>query len=61
MVAALAGEIALVLEFDGGECAEEEIAGVDQDGGAARGDAALLEDERKVPEQGVDVRRRFVC
>jgi hypothetical protein len=43
------------LLFDGGEGAEEEAVDVGEDGGAARGDAALLEGEGEVPEMGVDV------
>jgi hypothetical protein len=44
-----------MLEFDGGECAEEEIAGVDQDGGAARGDAVLRDEGEKFGDEFIDV------
>jgi hypothetical protein len=43
------------LFFDGGEGAEEEAVDVGQDGGATRGDAALLEGEGEIPEMGMDV------
>jgi hypothetical protein len=42
-----------------GEGAEEEAGDVGKDGGAARGDAALLESEGEVPEVGVEVGRGF--
>jgi hypothetical protein len=48
------------LFVDSGEGAEEEAVDVGEDGGAARGDAALLEDEGEVPEVGVDVGGRFI-
>jgi len=54
-VAALVGEFPLVLELDGGECAEEEIAGVDQDGGAARGDAVLRDEGEEFGDEFVDI------
>jgi hypothetical protein len=54
-VVALVGEFALALEFDGGECAEEEIAGVDQDAGAARGDAIFREQDDEPGDEFIDV------
>ena len=45
---------------EGGKGAEEEAVDVGEDGGATRGDAALLEEEREVPEKGVDVRGGFL-
>ena len=43
-----------------GEGAEQQAVDVGQDGGAAWGDAALLEGEGKVPEVGVDVGGGFL-
>ncbi len=41
--------------FDGGQSPEQEAVDVGEGGGAAGGDAALLEGEREVPEKSVDV------
>ncbi len=44
----------------GGEGAEQEAVDVGEDGGAARGDAALLEGEGEIPEVGVYVGGGFL-
>jgi hypothetical protein len=58
------GEIIVVLDafrmllaLDGGECAEEEIACVGQDGGAAGRDAVLREEDQDLGEKFIDVGR----
>ena len=47
------------LLVEGGKGAEQEAVNVGQHGGAAWGDAALLEGEGEIPEKSVDVRGGF--
>jgi hypothetical protein len=54
----LLGLVVLRIEFtvDGGESAEQEIADVREDGGAARGNAILGEQAKEIGEGSVDLR-----
>ena len=56
-------DVAVLGRFVRVECeegAEQEAADVGEDGGATRGDAALLEGVREIPELGVDVGGGFL-
>jgi hypothetical protein len=57
----LAVVVGVFLFFDGGEGAEKQAVDVGENGGAAQGDAALLEGEREIPEVGADVGGGFFC
>jgi len=52
--------VGALLVSEGGQGAEQQAADVGENGGATRGDAALLEGEGEVPELGVDVGGGFV-